>query len=280
MPLADAVAAAAPTLGAAERRVAELVLADPATVAFGTAAEVAAAASTGVGTVVRFAVKAGFDGFAALQQAVRDETAVALRPAARRIRQPAPDDVASASHDAAVAAVDASFAATPARVVQDAARLVASASGVHVVAGEGCDAVARLLVDRLDALRPGVARIAGSPVAVARAVAGVGARDVVVAVDIARYDAWVLDALDALDTVDVGRVVAVTDGPLSPLVRRAAHVLTAATASPGPFDSVVGLVALAEALVVCVAERLRTRAAPRLDAVEAAWEAAGALVDR
>jgi DNA-binding MurR/RpiR family transcriptional regulator len=47
----------------------------------------------------------------------------------------------------------------------------------------------------------------------------------------------------------------------------------------GPFDSHVGTLALANALVTGVAGRLRRSATRRLDAVEAAWREAGALVE-
>ncbi|HET6875771.1 MAG TPA: hypothetical protein VFH70_13375, partial [Acidimicrobiales bacterium] len=46
----------------------------------------------------------------------------------------------------------------------------------------------------------------------------------------------------------------------------------------GPFDSMVGGVALANVLVGAVAARVRARAAGRLDAIEAAWSGWQALV--
>jgi DNA-binding MurR/RpiR family transcriptional regulator len=47
----------------------------------------------------------------------------------------------------------------------------------------------------------------------------------------------------------------------------------------GPFDSHVGTLALANALVTGVAARLRRSATDRLDRVEAAWQRAGTLTD-
>ena len=52
-------------LTAAERRVAQVVLARPQLVGFGTVADLAEAASAGAATVVRLAAKLGFDGFTA-----------------------------------------------------------------------------------------------------------------------------------------------------------------------------------------------------------------------
>jgi DNA-binding MurR/RpiR family transcriptional regulator len=48
----------------------------------------------------------------------------------------------------------------------------------------------------------------------------------------------------------------------------------------GPFDSHVGTLALANALVTGVAERLKQPATDRLDRIEDSWQAADTLVDR
>ena len=54
-------------LTAAERRVAEVVLARPQLVGFGTVADLADAANAGAASVVRLAGKLGFDGYSDLQ---------------------------------------------------------------------------------------------------------------------------------------------------------------------------------------------------------------------
>jgi DNA-binding MurR/RpiR family transcriptional regulator len=81
-------------------------------------------------------------------------------------------------------------------------------------------------------------------------------------------------------TVGAGATaVAVTDSLLSPLAAQAAVSFTVAAEGAGVFDSHVGTHALTNALITGAAARLRRSAAERLDAVEAAWRAAGALVD-
>ncbi len=66
---------------------------------------------------------------------------------------------------------------------------------------------------------------------------------------------------------------------LSPLASGAAVSFTASVAGAGPFDSHVGLLALANALLAGVAARLRRSATDRLDEVESAWRVADALTD-
>ena len=93
MTVAAVIDAARGALTPAERRVAEVVLTSPELVAFGTVADLAARANTSGATVVRLAVKLGFDGFSDLQTAIQAELGQRLRPASERIRDAQPSDV-------------------------------------------------------------------------------------------------------------------------------------------------------------------------------------------
>ncbi|HMC51484.1 MAG TPA: hypothetical protein VKI64_01905, partial [Acidimicrobiales bacterium] len=73
-------------------------------------------------------------------------------------------------------------------------------------------------------------------------------------------------------------IVAVSDGPLSPLARRATVSFTVAAESAGPFDSHVGELALVNALLAGVAARLRSAAGDRLGVIESAWADSSVLV--
>ena len=79
------VAGLADSLPESQRRVADLVVSDPQSVAFGTLASVAEQAATSTPTVIRFAAQLGFDGFTALRDAVRSEVSGQLRSAASRL---------------------------------------------------------------------------------------------------------------------------------------------------------------------------------------------------
>jgi DNA-binding MurR/RpiR family transcriptional regulator len=135
-----------------------------------------------------------------------------------------------------------------------------------------------MLASSLDLVREDVEQVGGSDVAVARRMAGCGSDTVVVAIDLRRYERWVVDHVGRAVAAGAA-VVAVTDSPLSPLARLAEVSFAVAAEGAGVFDSHVGTLALANALVTGAAARLRPSAAHRLDAVEAAWRAAGSLVD-
>jgi DNA-binding MurR/RpiR family transcriptional regulator len=264
----------------AERRVAAVVADDPEAVAFGTVADVARRAGASGATVVRLAAKLGFDGFVELQSAVREEMTRRLRPASERIRRPVPGDVLSTT-----LAVEMANVAGTLEGVDRAA--FAAAVGwlsrprterVLVLSGDASSGVATLFAAELSMLRPGVVLVAGSEVRVARLLADAGPADVVVAIDLARYDRAVLDAAGRA-TAAGAELLALTDSALSPLASVAAMSFTAAVSGAGPFDSHVGLLALANALLAGVAARRRRSATDRLDRVESAWRQAAVLTD-
>ncbi|HZQ28571.1 MAG TPA: MurR/RpiR family transcriptional regulator [Acidimicrobiales bacterium] len=252
----------------AERRVAECVIADPSGVAFGTVSSLAARSGTSGPTVMRLATKLGLAGFVDLQAAVQEELSQQLRPAVERIgASPAGDPVARAlEHE--VENVRGTLSAVDRAVFTSAVRLLADRRrSVHVVTGEATSGVAALFVDGLDQLRGGAERLGGSEVAVARQLAFIAPGDVVVAIELRRYERWVVQAVQA--AVEQGaELIAITDSPLSPVARPAGVVFTVMAEGPGPFDSHVGTLALTNALVAAVAERVRARAAERLARVE------------
>ena len=264
----------------AERRVAAVVADDPEAVAFGTVADVARRARSSGATVVRLAAKLGYDGFVEMQASVREEMARRLRPASERIRRPQPGDVLGTTLAVEMANVAATLEGVDRRSFDEAVRLLSGRGRgrVLVLSGDASSGVASLFADELSMLRPGVGLVGGSEVRVARLLADAGPADVVVVLDLARYDRAVLDAAGRA----AGRgaaLVALTDSALSPLASAAAVSFTASVTGAGPFDSHVGLLALANALLAGVAARLRRSATDRLDQVEAAWRTAAALTD-
>lgn len=280
MEVAERIGRANTTLTPAERRVAEVVLENPQLVAFGTVADLADAASSGAATVVRLAGKLGYDGFTGLQASVQHALASQLRPAAERIREPAATDAIGKHLQLELDNVTTTLRALEAEALADVvAHLADPARRVYVLSGDASSGVAHQFVADLLSLRADVALMEGNEVAVRRTVALLRTGDVIVTIDLRRYDRWVIDAArDAQANGAWG--VAVTDSLLSPLAALAERTLTVAAAGGGPFDSHVGTLALLNVLAAGVADRLRREATERLDRAESAWQASGALTDR
>ena len=278
--VAERIEARRDLLSPTERQVAEVVLRDPESVAFGTVARVAQAASTSGASVVRLATRLGYPGFSGLQAAVQSAIGQQLRPAAERIRGESGSDVVDRTLRAELDNVHRTLAAVAPEAFAAAVDLLADPRReVLVVAGDAETGVGAMFATALALVREGVSQVSGSDVAVARQLAGCGPDTVVVALDLRRYERWVVEAVSR--AVDAGATaLAVTDSPLSPLAEAAAVSFVVSAEGAGPFDSHVGMLALTNALVTGTAARLRRSATRRLDAVETAWRAAEALVDR
>lgn len=277
--LAELIRQHAERLTAAERRVAEAMVDDPQAVAFGTVADVAARASSSGASVVRLANKLGYQGFSDLQATVQADLSRRLRPATERIREPGAGDLRARGRHAAFECVEATFAhLEPATLESIVGVLAVRSRPVWVIAGDAGSGIAHQFATELSMLRPRVRHLVGSPVRVTREMADVDSGDVVVALDLRRYDAWVLDAVGL--AADAGAtVIALTDGPLSPLAAGSTHVVALEADGVGPFDNYVGALAVFTTITAGVAQRLRGPATQHLDRIESAWRATGALTD-
>jgi DNA-binding MurR/RpiR family transcriptional regulator len=279
MEVAERITESGTNLTPAERRVADVVLQRPQLVAFGTVAELASEAGSGAATVVRLAAKLGFDGFTSLQDAVQAELAHRLRPAAERIRQPVAPDVVGRTMATELDNVQSTLEQADRQAFGRAVAALSSRTArVAVLSGEASAGIAHQAVGELSLLREGVELVVGTEVAVVRAIALLGPGDACLVIDLRRYDRWVLEAARLAGERGV-TLIALTDSALSPLALEADASFTVVAASAGPFDSHVATLALLNAMVAAVADRLRTSATDRLDRIEAAWRSAGALID-
>lgn len=278
MEVEERIRAQSTALTAAERRVAEAILASPHSVGFGTVADLASAAGVGAASVVRLATKLGFEGYSELQACIQRDLVHQLRPAVQRITEPGAGQ--RTSHvEAEVANVHETLEAASEPALADLAdRLADLSRPVVVLSGEASAGVALQFVEQLRMLRPDVTRLFGSDVAIRRQVALMSPEATLIVIDLRRYERWVLDAHQALDDRGVWSV-ALTDSVLSPIAARAASTFVVAAASPSPFDSHVGTLALLNLVVAKVSTALRSTATRRLAAVEGAWTAHGSLTE-
>ncbi len=278
--VADRIGRASTSLTNAERRVAEVVLANPQLVAFGTVADLAEGAGSGAATVVRLATKLGYEGFSALQASVQHDLAKQLRPAAERIRDPAVHDSLSRHLQLELGNVQTTLGALDQGALSDVVdHLADPARRIFVLSGDASKGVAAQFAGDLDALRPNVTMIDGNDVAVRRTVALMEESDVLVTVDLRRYDRWLVEAARTAAQAGVW-TVSIADSVLSPVAACAQRTLVVTAAGAGPFDSHVGTLALMNVLVAAASIQLRGVATERLDRSEASWRATNALTER
>ncbi|MBA3283011.1 MAG: MurR/RpiR family transcriptional regulator, partial [Acidimicrobiia bacterium] len=240
MDVASLIRANRDVLTPAERRVADVVLSDPHAVAFGTVATVALTAGTSGGSVVRLTSRLGLDGFADLQDRVQGDLTRERHHAANRIRRPPADDPLGQAVSVASDAVQATLDRVARPAFDAAVALLATRSqSVFVIVADASQGIGGQFATELAMLRPGVTHVQGSEVAVARVLAELKPGDIVVTLDLPRYDRWLVAAIEAAHR-DGGRIVALTNSELSPLATHAELVFIISSEAAGPFDSHVG----------------------------------------
>jgi DNA-binding MurR/RpiR family transcriptional regulator len=279
MAVVDRIVAHAERLTATERKIAAVLADEPQTVAFGTVAQVASRAGTSGPSVVRLAVKLGYDGFVDLQAEVQSELAEQLGPARDRIRRSPSGDLVEnvllTEHDNLSRTLQGIDRGALERTT---ARLADARRQVWVLAGTETGPIGTALAAQIGELRPGVSNLRGSEVSVSRSLAGLNSGDTLVTVDIHRYERWLVSVADWARNRGAD-LVAITDGPLSPLATYAVETFFISARGVGPFDSMAAGMALVNVLVASVSVRLRETATARLDAVEDVWTSSRALVD-
>ena len=241
-------------------QVAAFALEHPDEVAFGTAASVAASARVQPSTMVRLAQSLGYSGFSDLQAVFRDRLRERVPSYAERL------EVLQAGHAAETGALLAAFADAAIRSAQslrertDLAHLVAAASiltaarTVYLAGQRRSFPVAAYLsyvLAKLGVRHQLLASLAGVD---AEILALAGPQDALLAISFAPYAPGTLASVRLAHERQVP-VVAVTDGPLSPLVRGAAVWLEVIEADVGGFRDPSATFALAMTLAVSIAER-------------------------
>ncbi len=269
----ELIAAHADHLTPTERRIAEAVLLEPTLLAFGTVSDLATRVGTSRPSIVRFAQKLGFGGYTELQEYVRGGFSARFTRPSQRIRHDgATHGAVKASFDRAIESV---FEAIDGGRLDSLASPLVTARAVWIVTGETSRAGAYTLYSGLSMVRPGVHLLDGAAVAVDLSDARPG--DAAVAFDFSRYRTNAVRTAQVLAEIGV-EIVAITDGPLSPLAGLATTWCEISVPPVGPFDSSIPGVALAELLVATVAAGLHDEATIRIDRIEELWDATETFV--
>ena len=266
MSIQDLIASKSSILTPSERKIARIVLDDPTRVAFGTVADLARQAQTSGPSVVRFAAKLGFDGYSQLQAWIQEGVSRQLSTPSQRIRQ---RDTRTTIRGSIEQAIALAFQTLDPNRLESLAAPLTTARYVWVLSGETSMAGAHVLSSGLAMLRPHVHLVFEH--SVGRDLCGAAEGDAAVVFDFARYRRTPILAAKAL--VDEGvELVAITDGPLSPLASLTQRWCELRIPAVGLFDSALPAVLAAELIVARVADELGEASRERIDQLESLWQ--------
>ncbi|MGE0717385.1 MAG: MurR/RpiR family transcriptional regulator [Alphaproteobacteria bacterium] len=274
---------AAPRLGGGGRSVAELILSHPEEVALLPAARVAARLGVSESTVVRFATTIGYDGYPALRRELQERMRRHLAPALRLTRFAEDTDTtrrtpAAQSFTDDLADVAATERGLAAADLAAAVRLVAAARRTFVIGLRSSFVVAYTLYHHLNQTLGTVRLVDPARGEALDRLAGLRPGDVLVAIGFPRYTRLTVRAA-AFAAAEGAKVIAISDGPLSPLARHATVLLAARSSNKSFANSNVGALALANALIAEITVAKRRRAVPALARLEKILDVGEVLAD-
>lgn len=242
-----------------ERKVARVLLADYPAAGLQTVAELASRSAVSGQTVIRFVARLGFESYPAFQQHLIGEVkARSQTPLSRFEGQELPpgDHPAAAAFSVLEDGLRETLSRLPLAEFDRAVELLSDQKHPLVaVGGRTSQLVAHYLVLQLQQLRPRTAFVPEDALARTRALMEMGRNTLAVVYDFRRYSESTRRFASAAAKAGA-TVLLITDPYLSPVAEVADIVLPVRIEFPTPFDSQTAAVALSEALVAAVTDRM------------------------
>jgi DNA-binding MurR/RpiR family transcriptional regulator len=245
------------------QRIAEHAVQHPNDFALSTVSALAQRIGVQPSAVVRFANTLGYDGYSDMQQVFRARLVVAAAPSYReRItamaanvegdgRTQRPGDVLAQFVSDDIAALELLYQAVPAPRLRRAVQLLAKAQTIYLLAQGRSFPVAYYLDYALTRLDLKSHLLDGVGGLVHQRARSIGARDVLMVTSFKEYATEVVRVTTEVAARGIP-VVAVTDGPLSPVATLATVSLEIPDAKVRPFRSLVAPICLAQSIVVAL----------------------------
>ncbi|WP_166805606.1 MurR/RpiR family transcriptional regulator [Cryobacterium ruanii] len=263
-----------PALPRAEMLVARALLANYPAAALDTVASLATDAGVSAPTVLRLMERIGFDGYAALQGALRHELYErTLAPIEQLSDYGADEDPLMRSQAIFSRGIVETFETmNPVDFHLAVAMLSSAKNRIYATGGRFSSILAKNLILALEVLRPHTNYLTVEDRTTM--LADIALNDVIVIVDLRRYQS---------NTIEFGReakargakIVLLTDRWMSPLAAQSDAVLTCSIDAPHPLDSMVPAMAVTEALLAGVVDSLGDTPVERMRRYDAAWDSLG-----
>jgi len=259
-------------LSPAERKLARALLASYPIAGLESVARFAERAHVSPPTVTRFITKLGFRGYPEFQETLRHEVQARLSSPLTRYRDDQPargtDSLLSDALEISSHNLKATMDVLSHRDVAEAVELMADVRRrVMVLGGRVSAPLARYLAAQLHLLRPGIGLVDADRSGPAQQLIDMRRGDVLVVFDYRRYQGDTIESA-RLASAQGCNVILFTDPWLSPASGFARQVIVASVDTIGPFDSLVGAMAVVEGVVAAVLSRLGPRAQARMQSLE------------
>ena len=260
-------------LSKSHRRIAECIVTHYDKAAFMTASKLGEYVGVSESTVVRFASTLGYAGYPQLQKALQELIRHRLT-ASRRFEMTGDIDqaqVLSKVLKADMQNIRSTIDELDVSVFENTVDLLLRARTIYVMGLRASAPLAQFMAHYLSFIFSNVTLVTSGVSDVFEQLSRIGEDDVLIGISFPRYSSRTIEAMEYARRHGA-QLVAITDGPLSPLHAQADLCLTAKSDMASFVDSLVAPMSLINALIVALGQRRRTQVAAYFEEMENIWD--------
>lgn len=240
---------------------------------FMTASRLGESVGVSESTVVRFASALGYEGYPQLQRAMQELVSHRLT-AGQRVEMAAdltPEEALATVMKRDIQNLRATQEQLDPALFADVVDLLEKARSIYVMGLRSAAPLAEFMGYYLNYIFEDVHRVSAGATDVFEEIARMKAGDVIIGISFPRYSTRTLEAMRFAKRTGA-QVIAITDGPMSPLCAVADASLTARTEMASFVDSLTAPMALINALLVALGLRRREALTEHFRQLEAIWD--------
>lgn len=259
-------------LSKSHRRIAECIVTHYDKAAFMTASRLGEYVGVSESTVVRFAAALGYEGYPQLQKALQELIRHRLT-ASQRFEMTTDMDhtqVLSKVMKADIQNIRATLDELDLNAFEEVVERFLEAKQIYVLGLRSSAPIAQFFGHYLSFIFPNVTVVTSGISDIFEQLSRIGEDDLLVSISFPRYTSRTIEAME-LARKRGASLVAITDGPLSPLHAAADICLMAKSDMASFVDSMAAPLSLINALIVALGQRRRQQVAEYFDQVEQIW---------
>ena len=259
--------------GKSHRRIADYITAHYDKAVFMTASRLGECVGVSESTVVRFASALGYEGYPQLQRNLQELVSHRLTANQRfeRVTEIDPRNVLSTVLKSDMQNLHSTLEALDPAVFEDVVSRILSARSVYVIGLRSAAPLAQFLVNYLRYMFDPVRLVSGGAADGPEEMLELRPSDVLIGISFPRYSARTLEVMRFARHCGA-QVVAVTDGPMSPLCDVADACLTARTDMASFVDSLAAPISVINALLVALSLRRKDALSDHFRRLEDIWK--------
>ncbi len=273
--LIEIIEKALPQMSKGQKRIAAYITDHCEKAAYMTASRLGEESGVSESTVVRFAIELGFEGYPGLHRAMQETLRKRLTSVQRM--EVANNRFAEGSVLDQVLAEDAerirqTLESVDRKAFDDAVEAILSANTIYVLGMRSSFALAEFLDHNLSLIFPNVHLVRNAAGAeIFEHLLRVREGDAVITISFPRYSQRIINAAEFANSRGA-KVIAITDGPSSPIAKNAAAGLFAKSDMASFADSLVAPLSIINALLAAIGVKKQAEIAETLATIEAVWD--------